>query len=296
MVILAVYYTLADIVLLGQCFYYRGFTLSDAPTKPLIDDDPAEDEPLLSRTDSYTNGFTHHGATDHAHPHDRTRSTSSFREHLTRIDGTHLSPATPLLKAPATTDPPALQHLTPTSTTQTILFNTFAIVLVCAAGVFGWWVSRRTSHHAHQGHGDTELERHNTLRFDVWGQVFGYLCAILYLGSRVPQILLNWRRKSTEGVSLLFFLFACLGNLTYVMSIMAYAPVCEGPAGCRPGEKAGVYGRYVLVNASWLIGSVGTLLLDLGIFAQFFMYRPSSSGGGLVEDVGRARGRSPNER
>jgi len=305
MVILAVYYTLADIVLLGQCFYYRGFTLSDAPAKPLVeDDDPADDEPLLSRTDSYPNGYTHaaHAVADTRY--DRTRSASSFREHLTRVDGTHLSPTTPLLKAPATatgtTDPPAAAHLTPTTTTQTILFNVFAIVLVCAAGVFGWWVSSR-SHTAHQGHGETELERqrHHALRFDVWGQVFGYLCALLYLGSRVPQILLNWRRKSTEGVSLLFFLFACIGNLTYVMSIMAYSPICAVPGECRPGEKAAVYGRYVLVNTSWLIGSLGTLLLDLGIFVQFFMYRQSSSEDymvGGVEEVERGRGRSPNER
>ncbi len=304
MVILAVYYTLADIVLLGQCFYYRGFTLSDAPTKSLVDDDddPAEDEPLLSRTDSYTNGYTHHGATDH--DHDRTRSTSSFRHHLTRVDGTHLSPATPLLPAPATADPPAAHHLTPTSTAQTILFNCVAIVLVCAAGAFGWWLSsRHTSRH--DAHAHPQHPRHPAaLRFDVWGQFFGYLCAALYLGSRVPQILLNWRRKSTEGVSLLFFLFACIGNLTYVMSILAYAPPeCGGSVECRPGEKAALYGRYVLVNTSWLIGSLGTLFLDLGIFVQFFMYRsppppsPSPSEGGLDGRAeGARRGRSPDER
>lgn len=31
--------------------------------------------------------------------------------------------------------------------------------------------------------------------------------------------------------------------------------------------------RYVAVNASWLAGSLGTLVLDLGIFVQFFWYR-----------------------
>ncbi len=303
MVILAVYYTIADIVLLAQCFYYRGFTLSDAPTKPLIaDDDPAEEEPLLSREDSYVNRNAHLIPAETTH---RTRSTSSFRDHLTSVDGTHLSPATPLLRAPKTSDPPAAQNLKPTSTLQTIVFNLFAIMLVCAAGVFGWWVSNRSSRHGHQGHGETEQERENTLRFDVWGQVFGYLCAALYLGSRVPQILLNWRRKSTEGVSLLFFLFACIGNLTYVMSIFAYSPVCRTPRECRPGEAAAIYGRYILVNASWLVGSLGTLLLDLGIFVQFFMYRKLDEDGLVIEgreedaprlESGQGRGRSRNER
>lgn len=41
MIILAVYYTVADIVLLIQCFYYRGFTLSDAPQLPKDDDEHA---------------------------------------------------------------------------------------------------------------------------------------------------------------------------------------------------------------------------------------------------------------
>lgn len=34
MIILAVYYTIADIVLLGQCFYYRGFTWRDEVVPP----------------------------------------------------------------------------------------------------------------------------------------------------------------------------------------------------------------------------------------------------------------------
>ena len=90
---------------------------------------------------------------------------------------------------------------------------------------------------------------------------------------------------------MLFFLFACVGNLTYVMSIFAYEPSCakeqsiggsgaglasrvaQNPGYCAEGEWGREYGRYVLVNASWLIGSAGTLLLDLAIFAQFWIYR-----------------------
>lgn len=73
---------------------------------------------------------------------------------------------------------------------------------------------------------------------------------------------------------MLFFLFACIGNLTYVLSIIAYEPHCSGKHGrCAKGEAAAVYGRYILVNASWLLGSLGTLFLDFGIFCQFFIYR-----------------------
>lgn len=59
-----------------------------------------------------------------------------------------------------------------------------------------------------------------------------------------------------------------------MLSILAYSPVCEaGKARCRPGEAAALYGRYILVNLSWLVGSLGTLFLDMVIFVQFFMYR-----------------------
>ncbi|MCJ1284483.1 hypothetical protein MMC26_003815 [Xylographa opegraphella] len=298
MTILAVYYTLADIVLLGQCFYYRGFTLSDPTTKPApshqADEEATEESPLLS---------SHHRVNSSARltPADvnrpRKSSISSFNSHLMAVDGTHLSPATPLLPPPRPSDPPIT--LKSQSSLQTTFFNLGALLLVCTAGIFGWWLSTSGSHRHNHRHEDTSpfgslltaftsTDHSNSseeIYFDIWGQVFGYLCAVLYLGSRVPQLLLNYRRKSTEGVSMLFFLFACVGNLTYVMSILAYEPGCARAQGvgshnsgmtsgdCRQGEWGAEYGRYILVNASWLIGSAGTLLLDLGIFAQFWVYR-----------------------
>jgi hypothetical protein len=73
---------------------------------------------------------------------------------------------------------------------------------------------------------------------------------------------------------MLFFLFACLGNLTYVLSILVYKPRCGGRHGaCADGESRAVYVKYVAVNASWLLGSFGTLLLDAGVFVQYFMYK-----------------------
>jgi len=261
MIILAVYYTLADIVLLGQCFYYRGFTLSDEFTVPNGQPD-TEDGPTrpLLHSGSATQPPSRDGD-------DRRRSISLLRRRLS-VDGTHLSPVTPLLELPKPTDQPATQITKPTSTLQTVLFNAFAILLVCAAGVVGWWISSGKSRHQH----DNDGHAREPLKFDTLGQVFGYLCAALYLGSRIPQLLLNYKRKSTEGVSLLFFLFACIGNLTYDMSIFAYSPVCEVPDHCRPGEAAAIYGRYIAVNASWIAGSLGTLVLDLAIFVQFFLY------------------------
>ncbi|EXJ83903.1 hypothetical protein A1O1_07532 [Capronia coronata CBS 617.96] len=300
MIILAVYYTLADIVLLGQCFYYRGFTLSDEiksgggqyeeegrdETRPLLNDQNRDVRPLL-RGDPSTRPSS--SREDEDHHTDRTRSVSRLRRHLS-IDASHLSPVTPLLDPPKPSDyPVAVKNARPTSTLQAVLFNTFTILLVCAAGVLGWWIG---VHKPRRRHHDEE-QPWEPLQFDMLGQVFGYLCAVLYLGSRVPQLLLNYKRKSTEGVSLLFFLFACIGNLTYDMSIFAYSPVCREPDHCRPGEAKTLYLRYIAVNASWIAGSLGTLLLDMAIFVQFFLYqkREEDYGDGevAVED-GAVRG------
>ncbi|KAL8727044.1 MAG: hypothetical protein Q9181_005850 [Wetmoreana brouardii] len=286
MTILAVYYTIADIVLLGQCFYYRGFTLSDAqPTtdEEAVADEPTEESPLVVREATAVRPLSRPSAADVDRSR-RSSSFSSFHSHLNQVDATHLSPATPLIAPPnPTADPPATSSKTSSSTFRTFVSNTTALVLVCVAGVLGWFLSTRSLHHQYpDGRYDTSpisVSESEEIRFDLWGQVFGYLCAVLYLGSRIPQLLLNYRRKSTEGVSLLFFLFACVGNMTYVMSIFAYEPECAklerefGGLPCDQGEWSREYGRYILVNASWLIGSGGTLVLDLMIFAQFWLYR-----------------------
>lgn len=57
----------------------------------------------------------------------------------------------------------------------------------------------------------------------------------------------------------MFFLFACLGNLTYVISILSID----------------TNWNYLWVNCSWLAGSLGTLALDFTIFVQFFLYNGS---------------------
>lgn len=313
MIILAVYYTLADVVLLAQCFYYQGFDIREElstspPSEPgLVPagtlDNEEEDDSQMAATErsnllpkSKSNRHIHYdaavgtGSQDHREPtsssaitEQRRHSASSFREILhSHVDGTHLSPATPFVEPESDIDL-ARRRRRRISTLQAILFNIVAIALVCAAGILGWYVSPRSKR---------PTAEPEPLTMDPLGQVFGYLCAAFYLGSRLPQLLLNYRRKSTDGVSLLFFLFACIGNLTYVLSIVAYSPICHGKRSalggrnaasdrhhvkCRPGEALALYGRYVLVNLSWLIGSFGTLLLDMAIFVQFFLYRDAKA-------------------
>lgn len=245
-IILAVYYTLADIVLLGQCFYYRGFTWRDEPPPP---PKPAAD--AISGPTERSALLPHH----HPDYHGERRGS----------DWTGLSPAV--------THVSEMQVPRPAPTTlQTVVWNATIVVMVCAAGLLGWFLGQEATggrHHAPRDSGDV-------IDFNVVGQVFGYLCAVAYIASRMPQLILNWRRKTTEGLSMLFFLFACLGNMTYILSIFAYEPTCPGRT-CDPGEAGAIYGRYILVNLSWVAGSLLTLLMDIGVFVQYFMYRPDAA-------------------
>ena len=114
---------------------------------------------------------------------------------------------------------------------------------VMISGILGFYLSRlysRPSIPPDDNSPDNEIE------ISTLGQIFGWGCAVLYLGSRIPQVVKNFRRQSTEGLSLLFFLFACLGNITYVLSIVSLS----------------LDTRYLFVNLSWLVGSAGTLMLD----------------------------------
>lgn len=274
MLILALYYTIADIVLLLQCFYYRGFTWKDEVIPPKLScavGEPNERTGLLAPV-----------------AHVRERRASGWSD----VDVSHLSPVTPLIDAPKATEVPEIENQKPTTRLQAVLFNSVTVFMVCAAGILGWWISDQSARH----HRDRTPHHDNeALQYNLWGQIFGYFCAVLYLGSRVPQILLNYRRKSTEGVSMLFFLFACIGNLTYVLSIFAYEPQCFGPHGtCDQGEALRNYIRYIAVNASWLAGSMGTLFLDGAIFIQFFLYRENE--GEDLEDFAVGQNEGPHPR
>lgn len=101
---------------------------------------------------------------------------------------------------------------------------------------------------------------------DIAGTVIAWLCAALYLSSRMPQILLNWQRGSVAGLSIHLFIFAVLGNLTYVLSIfLSVAYVTE-----------------LLDSLPYIIGSGGTLFFDFTIFIQFHIFRAKTGQAEIV--------------
>lgn len=214
MIILAIYYTLADIVLLWQCLRYGDGSKADyihlSPANPMNEDVL---ETALSR-ESHEN-YIISESDENTSDNDNSFTKSSTFSNL-----------------------------------KSALIKCLMVALVVSAGLVGWYISYlKDAKHGHK-------HKPEDLVYDPLAQSFGWLCAVLYLGSRVPQILLNYQRKSCEGISFMFFLFACLGNLTYVISILAID----------------MSWHYIWVNSSWLAGSLGTLALDFTIFVQFFLY------------------------
>lgn len=98
------------------------------------------------------------------------------------------------------------------------------------------------------------------------GFVCGYLATAFYLLSRFPQLYKNFQRQSTEGTSYLLFALAMMGNGTYGLSVMLVLPALRG------SKKT-----FIINHLAWLIGSMGVLVLDFFVTAQFIMYRKNSS-------------------
>ncbi|KAG9324396.1 hypothetical protein KVV02_008600 [Mortierella alpina] len=110
--------------------------------------------------------------------------------------------------------------------------------------------------HGHPNHDDSDRDD-DTESGLTTALILGWSSAALYLGSRVPQIYKNWRLRSCEGLSVLMFVFSLLGNTLFIASIFLSST-----------ERS-----YLIRNMPWWLGSAGTLVFDLIIFIQFFIYK-----------------------
>ncbi|KAI3354408.1 hypothetical protein L3Q82_018927, partial [Scortum barcoo] len=101
---------------------------------------------------------------------------------------------------------------------------------------------------------------------EITGYICGYLASVFYLSSRFPQLYKNFQRQSTEGTSYLLFALAMMGNGTYGLSVIVVLPALKGSAH-----------TFIIKHLAWLIGSLGVLILDFFVTAQFVIYRKNSS-------------------
>ncbi|KAM9521349.1 lysosomal amino acid transporter 1 homolog isoform 1-T1 [Guaruba guarouba] len=112
-----------------------------------------------------------------------------------------------------------------------------------------------------------ELVSEPFTRSEIIGFTIGSVSSVLYLCSRVPQIYMNYKRKSTIGISYSLFALVMLGNSLYGLSVLLKNP--------EPGQSEG---DYVLHHLPWLVGSLGVLSLDVVISFQFLAYQGGKPG------------------
>ena len=94
----------------------------------------------------------------------------------------------------------------------------------------------------------------------IMGDVSAWVCFVCYFFGRVPQIILNYKRKDTEGLSMLMFLFAILANIFYGTSIVIM------PIDVKASE-------FWEATLPYILGSYGCVIPSLVVLWQFFRYR-----------------------
>ena len=148
---MAIYFIIADSVLLIQCLYYKHVNARRSITADLTRRDTDNPEqPLLGRRPS-----------DVGLPGSRRRSSVSFRRRDSSI-------GVPVLS----TIPEAGDNVRPW------LKNTLCVVAVCAIGTVGWAIAWK----AHLWVPTPEDTGADDSSSNVGAEILGYLSAVLYLG------------------------------------------------------------------------------------------------------------------
>ncbi|EDO18108.1 hypothetical protein Kpol_1031p12 [Vanderwaltozyma polyspora DSM 70294] len=96
------------------------------------------------------------------------------------------------------------------------------------------------------------------------GLILSWLGAVFYVGSRLPQLLKNYKRKSTDGISPSLFWMTFTSNVTYNISIVTSEKFLSS------NDKRG----FILNELPFIIGNSGTIIFDIVYFYQhYILYR-----------------------
>ncbi|PHH82046.1 hypothetical protein CDD82_7194 [Ophiocordyceps australis] len=220
---LAGYFCFLDIALIGQTFYYNSINATSS-RRPADDSLVSESSPLIRNTS--VPSASHLGSSADEDP-------------------------------PTEPDTKTLSDHVDTPVHVGWLRNCLNLLAIYVVGFVAWYVSYKAGLWNGSAPGIPDSPKGDYKRIgEIVGLCLGYISATFYLCARVPQIVKNYKAKSCEGLSLLFFMLSTTGNLTYGLSLAAYSQ-----------ER-----QYLLKAFPWLLGSLGTIIEDLIIFVQFRLY------------------------
>lgn len=190
---LAIYFCIADFVLISQCLYYNHINASRARQLSTASTAPSEESPLLTRRRSSDLGLP-----------------GSHRRRSSAMSGTHHRDS--LTKILEEDDGP---------NGSAWVRNTLSILAVIAAGTAGWAIAWQSGVWTPTPEAGNGVGLHKAA--PLGAEILGYFSAVCYLGARIPQIVKNYKDKSCEGLALLFFLLSLMGNATYGAGILAHS-------------------------------------------------------------------------
>ncbi|EFQ98490.1 vacuolar membrane PQ loop repeat protein [Nannizzia gypsea CBS 118893] len=196
-VAIAVYFCIADGVLICQCIYYN-----EKASRQLK-------RPVSSHAEHNEEGDDRAHVPQPTTPLLSRRMSENLGQSGRRGPDGNLSNHDPLAKM--------LEEDEPESTWAK---NILSLLGICTAGAAGWVIAWKTG--AWQPTPTQPIKGPGEMA--VGAQIFGYLSALCYLGARIPQIVKNHRERSCKaGLSLLFFVFSLLGNATYGAGILFHS-------------------------------------------------------------------------
>ncbi|KAK9075918.1 hypothetical protein SSX86_004248 [Deinandra increscens subsp. villosa] len=159
----------------------------------------------------------------------------------------------------------------PTSETKTMLCVVFTVTLFLCS--YNLKLERNSYIHldpvtSHKGTvlqvgrrllqvGSSLLEGNKGIESIGIGTYFGWGMAAIYMGGRLPQIFLNIKRGNVQGLNPLMFIFALVGNSTYVASILV----------------SSMEWSKLQPNLPWVVEASGCVMLDTFILVQFVYFR-----------------------
>lgn len=133
---------------------------------------------------------------------------------------------------------------------------------------------------SHTAHPELGAFESGPTKLEQAGTILSWMSTVLYLGSRLPQLFKNWKRKSTAGLSPHLFIAAFCGNLFYSSALVtnprAWSDFGPYGGGGWAGEDGSDRAKWVVAALPFFLGAFGVLGLDASVGVQFLMYGEGS--------------------
>lgn len=105
-----------------------------------------------------------------------------------------------------------------------------------------------------------------TLSFTDFTNMIGWLSTVMFIVSKIPQIILNRKLKDLKGLSKITFVFVILSSLFFLFSILIRLLFIDNSK----------HSFYILNNLQWIVGTLLSCFMDVIILGQMMYYNQNN--------------------